>query len=469
MTVSAEAAPSRVANGRRAGSGLLAGRRGWVLLLVVALVASTLSAGVGGDVVNTSGWPNFANFWSAMVQPDLSPTFLEIAARAAATTLSYALLGTLLSLLIGLVGAPLLAARSWEVDGRAGRSRRVVREVLRRLVRGLDVVPRGVNEIVWALILAEVLGTAPLVAVLAIGLPFGAVTASVFADTLDEADARPYRQLRANGAGRLVSLVYGVAPIVRSDLVAYGWYRFECAVRAAAILGVVGAGGLGYQIDLSFQSLRYNEMWTMIWALVLVSVAADTVSSRARRRDNASIFRCGDVRVPVSLTVRTAMPTTPERRAHVRWAVALIVAVAASWWWVRLDPSVAWEERRVDLFGDVVGEMFPPRLGPGGWSALGSASLETVAMSLLAIAFSATVGLVLAILGARSVAGDLPRGGDATSFPRLRRQPVAAACVWAHSWRGRCPRRCGSFWQPWFSIPECGRGWLRWGSTTPES
>lgn len=397
-------------------------RPAWALGLLVALTGAALVAGVGDDVLNPGGWPNVARFWEAMLQPELRPDFLRLTAESAVTTLSFAVLGTAVSLIVGAALAPVMAARSWEAEGRRRPAWAATVLSVRWAVRGAGVIPRSINEIVWALILAQVLGTAPLVAVIAIGLPFGAVTAGVFADTIDESDACGYRQLRRHGAGRIASLAYGVLPLVRADLVSYAWYRFECAIRAAAILGIVGAGGLGYQIDLSFQTLRYSEMWTMIWALVAISAAAEAASAALRRRQTSSACRCGDVRVPAAaVTPSQTRGSGQMSRPHeggpggrVVVALAALGAVAFAWRWVRLDLSIAWDPRRLDLAARLFADMTPPRLGPGGWPALGDACVETLAMSLLAIAFSVALGTGLALLGAR------PARGSARAVARAR-------------------------------------------------
>ena len=59
--------------------------------------------------------------------------------------------------------------------------------------------------------------------------------------------------------------MFGAVPYAFGDILSYGFYRFECAIRSAAVLGLVGAGGLGFQLALSFQTLRYEEMWTLLW------------------------------------------------------------------------------------------------------------------------------------------------------------------------------------------------------------
>ncbi len=79
-------------------------------------------------------------------------------------------------------------------------------------------------------------------------------------------------------------LLYGRLPTVWPGMVSYGLYRFECGVRSAAILSFVGLGGLGYQIQLSLDDLRFREVWTFVGCLVLLVIAVDLWSGAIRRR-----------------------------------------------------------------------------------------------------------------------------------------------------------------------------------------
>ncbi|MGH1488874.1 MAG: PhnE/PtxC family ABC transporter permease [Acidimicrobiales bacterium] len=335
-------------------------------IAIAAAVAWAVSqAGVGGGVVNLRGWSSFARFWQAIFSPELAWDFLQLTGESAAITLAYAVLGTALSLLIGSLAAPLLSELLWSAGP------------IRSITRAFLVVPRAVHEILWALLLIQVLGFDPLVSVLAIGIPFGAVTAKVFAETIDEADSGPYRQLRATGAGRLSALVYGVLPSIRGQLISYSFYRLECGVRSAAVLGVIGAGGLGFQLDLSFESLRYGEIWTLIVALMLLSGAIEAWSSHVRTRLRS---RLGVGRGTL---------------------LGLALLVPLSWRWVGLDPTQLVSDRTRRLAGDLLGDLFPTRLGPGGWSELFDASVDTVAMSILALLIAVLSGLVLAGFAAR--------------------------------------------------------------------
>ena len=271
---------------RRARSGGPASaRRWWLVVLVVAVAWALWSAGVGRwALVNPGGWTLLSRFWRAALHPQLSGEFLGVTWRATLTTVAFAVLGTALSVLIGVVGGVLTSETWWRRD-RPGRRRR--RAALRPgwfLGRGLFGLPRGIHEAVWGLFLVNVLGRDPMVGVLAIAIPFGAITAKVYAELIDESARGPYDALRSAGAGRLVALAYGVFPHTLPDMVSYAFYRLECSIRSAVILGLIGAGGLGFELNLTFQSLRYREMWTLIYALVVISALADLWGATLRRR-----------------------------------------------------------------------------------------------------------------------------------------------------------------------------------------
>ncbi|HUP69249.1 MAG TPA: ABC transporter permease subunit, partial [Acidimicrobiales bacterium] len=281
-------------HGRRPGTGpterigrrCISIRRLWLVVLAAAFVASLLSAGVGRrDLANTGGWGMVRRFFTAALHPELSGDFLRLAWDATLTTISYAALGTVLSVAIGLVGG-VLASQTWWSSGKRPKRRQGTAGVGGGWLaaRGALGVPRALHEAIWALFLVNVLGRNPLVGVLAIAIPYGAVTAKVYSELLDEAPPAAFTALRAGGAGRLKALLYSLVPQALPDLVSYAFYRFECSIRAATILGFIGAGGLGFQLSLSFQSLRYTEMWTLLYVLILLSGLADLWSRRLRSR-----------------------------------------------------------------------------------------------------------------------------------------------------------------------------------------
>jgi phosphonate transport system permease protein len=348
----------------------LTARRRLTIAALAAIGWAVSRAGVS-EIVNGGGWPSFARFWAAAARPELAREFVALAAEATVVTLGFAVLGTVLAVILGAAGAPAMS----KLIGSTGRVRRVSLAV--------GAVLRSVHEIIWALLLVQVLGFDPLVAVLALGIPFGAVAAKVFADTIDEADPGPYRALVASGSPRLSALLYGVVPSIRGELISYSFYRFECAIRSAAVLGVIGAGGLGFQLDLSFESLRYHEIWTLIVALMILSGLADWWSTSVRRATSPVVGRVS--------------------------VLAVVALVPLSAWWVGLDPRGLWSERTRRLAADLVGRLVPVRLGPGGWSELVGATVDTLAMSVLALVIAVAGGLVVGVMASR---GDGPSGSD---------------------------------------------------------
>lgn len=346
---------------------------------MVAVVGwSILRAGADPrDVINARGWSQVQSFFSAMIRPDLSRDMLVLTARESAVTVAYALVGTALAILLGSVGGVLLTERLWSpVHGPMARGR------IGWLVARLGfAVPRSMHEVVFGLILVNILGLNPWVAVLAIGIPFGAVTAKVFAELLDEVPRDAEVALRASGAGRVTAILVATVPRAFSDLLSYAFYRFECSLRSAAVLGIVGAGGIGFQLALSFQSLRYNEMWTLLWALILLSGIADRWSSAVRRRSKGG---------------------GPRRDRFVGMSAVLVaIGVPIAAWRLGLDVTTLWDQRARTLSAELVSDAWPPQVGSGGWSQLISDSLDTIALAALSIALAWLIASPIAFLARR--------------------------------------------------------------------
>jgi phosphonate transport system permease protein len=379
----------------------------------------------GTGLVNTGGGPQLRASVVAAARPEVSPGFLRLTWDAALTTAAYAVLGTVLAMLLGCAGGVLLAETWWRRSpDPAARPRAAWYSV-----RVVMSVPRGVHEAVWGLALVAVLGLDPLVAILAIGLPFGAVSAKVIGELIDEAAGGAYGALRGAGATRLAALTYAVAPIAGPDIVSYGFYRLECAIRAAAILGIIGAGGLGFQLALSFQALRYEEMWTLIYALVAVSGLADLWSSRLRSGAHRG-------------------------RALHRSLVAAAVLVVAALVHLDVDVSTLWSGDTRRLAAQVAADAWPPDAGVGV-GALARLSLETLWMSMLGIAVAAAFAVPFAFLAARG-------GGPAH---RVLSLPARRCCCS----RARCRRPCGRSCCCWCCSPDRCPAPPRWPRTTSAS
>ncbi|MEX2659367.1 MAG: ABC transporter permease subunit [Acidimicrobiales bacterium] len=365
-------------------------RRLWLAALVAGVGWSLWSAGVGRqELVNPGGWTLMSRFWRAAAHPELSVEFLRVTWSSTLTTVAFAVLGTALSVVVGCVGG-ILTSETWWRRSRPARAGRPAG--LRPgwfAGRVLSALPRGVHEAVWGLFFVMVLGRDPLVGVLAIAIPFGAITAKVYAELIDESAGATHDALRAAGAGRLSALAFAVIPRILPDVVSYAFYRLECSIRSAVILGMIGAGGLGFQLILSFQSLRYREMWTLIYALMAVSAVADLWGATLRRRGTPRLVR--------------------------RSGVAGVVLVVASA--VQLGPDLGRiaSARTRSLVADLATDAWPPTLS-ASWTELLHQTVDTVQMSLLAIAVGSSLAFVIAFIAARG--GRTRQGRAAASGAR---------------------------------------------------
>jgi|694.fasta_scaffold00246_79 phosphonate transport system permease protein len=245
----------------------------WMLLPSLALVPVLLLLPA---LLHGGGWDLIGRFALAALTPSLDPIVLGSVAGGLAVTVGMALLGWLVSLL---VGVPLGLASSRTL-WRTLTGSRWPAEVIRRLL----AIPRSIHELIWGLLLLQLVGLQPVVAVLAIGLPFAALVARVVADQLDALPGGTLEALRAGGASAPVALLTALGPPLLPAVLSYGGYRLECALRSATLLGVFGLGGLGTELKLSLQSLEFHELWSGLWALLAVMLLLEAGLGRLRRR-----------------------------------------------------------------------------------------------------------------------------------------------------------------------------------------
>jgi phosphonate transport system permease protein len=220
-------------------------------------------------------------FLAGFVPPRLDPDFLAMVARETWRTVAVATAGLTLALLLALP-MTLLSVRSLSISGLVGRMAPVPAAV-RFAVRGLLVVLRSVPELVWALVFVRVVGLGVTAGVLAIALTYAGMLGKVYGEILESGEAHPTETLLRNGAGRLQAFFYGLLPQNAAELTSYTVYRWECAIRSSAVLGFVGAGGLGQQMDASLKMFNGGEVSTMLLVFVLLVAAADRVSAWLRR------------------------------------------------------------------------------------------------------------------------------------------------------------------------------------------
>jgi phosphonate transport system permease protein len=220
-------------------------------------------------------------FLAGFVPPRADAAFLAMVARETWRTVAIATAGLALALVLAWPLA-LLAVRSLSVSGLAGRMAPWPAAV-RLAVRGLLIVLRSVPELVWALVFVRVVGLGATAGVLAIALTYAGMLGKVYADILESGETHPTQSLLRNGAGRLQAFFYGLLPQNAGELTSYTVYRWECAIRSSAVLGFVGAGGLGQQMDLSMKMFNGGEVSTMLLVFIALAAATDRLSAWLRR------------------------------------------------------------------------------------------------------------------------------------------------------------------------------------------
>jgi phosphonate transport system permease protein len=258
------------------------GRVSWTLfglvLLAPALVITEFRPWVMLEADNLKVTRNFvADFFP----PKLEAEFLAMVLRETWRTVAIATAGVALALVVA-IPLTLLSTSALSVSALPGRMN-ALPFVFRTAIRWLLIVLRSVPELIWALVFVRVVGLGPTAGVLAIALTYGGMLGKVYGEILESGETHVTSSLLRNGSGRLQAFFYGLLPQSAAELTSYTVYRWECAIRSSAVLGFVGAGGLGQQMDTSMKMFAGSEVATMLAVFVLLVWLADLASGWLRR------------------------------------------------------------------------------------------------------------------------------------------------------------------------------------------
>jgi len=252
----------------------------FVLLLYPLLVAAEFKPWLLFDAQSLRA---AGGFLRDFLTPETDPAFLAMVLRETWQTVAIATAGLTLALIVAIPATFVISERL--SISRLGTGRiRLFAGVVRQVLRWILMVLRSVPELVWALLFVRIVGLGPTAGVLAIALSYSGMLAKVYAEILESSDAHATDVLLANGSGRLPALLYGALPDASAELVSYTVYRWECAIRGSAVMGFVGAGGLGQRLDESTKMMAGGEVATMLIMFVLLVAGADLVSKLLRRR-----------------------------------------------------------------------------------------------------------------------------------------------------------------------------------------
>lgn len=238
--------------------------------VLVAIIASFAYLAIDFRALFASeSMASMARFVAEFFPPDVSSAFLAKIAWGALQTLAVSALGTLLAFVAG-------ALLALPASGRFGA-------VCKQGARFMLNVLRSVPELVWAALMVLLAGLGPFAGVLALALHTTGVFGRLFGEALENAPAAPEFALREAGSGAAAAFAYGSLPLVWPQWLAYTLYRWEMNIRMAAVLGFVGAGGLGQMLYFHLSLFQQAQAATVIGAMFALVFIVDGASSRLRR------------------------------------------------------------------------------------------------------------------------------------------------------------------------------------------
>ncbi len=250
----------------------------WFLLGLVGLVVGSFwSLDLQwAQFLSLTGLQSMGRFIAEFFPPDLSAPFLRKVGVGFVETLAMSLLGTVLAAGAGLLLA-LPASRLHVGLHRGGHN--LTRAPTRLLLNALRSIP----ELVWASLMLIAAGLGPFAGTLALALHTTGVLGRLFAEAAENVPPDPGFALRTQGVGDVRVFLYATLPQILPQLLSYTLYRWENNIRAAAVLGVVGAGGLGQLLAYHMGLFHMGKTATVLGAMLLLVALVDGVSYAVRR------------------------------------------------------------------------------------------------------------------------------------------------------------------------------------------
>ncbi len=242
------------------------------ILLIAVFLFSLFSVNEGKGFFHTGGYKTLKSMLFSLMKPDLSPEIIILALKSCWETFTYALISIFIALLMAL---PLAVLAS----GIFLKSKVII-----LIARGIIGFFRAIHELIWAWLFVAALGLNPIGAIFALAIPYSGYLGKIFADILIETPKQPITALKLSGAGKFQTLTYGYLPIDFPNMFSYVMYRLECAIRSSSVLSFIGLGGIGFQIQISLQDLKYDQVWTFMFFLIIMILIIDKWSYEIRRR-----------------------------------------------------------------------------------------------------------------------------------------------------------------------------------------
>ncbi|HKB53996.1 MAG TPA: phosphonate ABC transporter, permease protein PhnE [Ramlibacter sp.] len=246
----------------------------WMIAAIIAVVAASFwSLDLQwAHFFSLESLRRMGRFAAEVATPALEPAFLRKLLPATLETMAMSVVGTSLAVVFGLLLA-LPAAKLH--NGDRARWRGATRLLLNAL--------RSVPELMWAALLLIAAGLGPMAGTLALALHTTGVLGRLFAEAIENAPQGPAFALRVRGVPEGRVFLYATLPQLLPQLVSYSLYRWENNIRAAAVLGVVGAGGLGQMLAFYMGLFQMSETGSVLAAMIVLVALVDAASYAARR------------------------------------------------------------------------------------------------------------------------------------------------------------------------------------------
>jgi phosphonate transport system permease protein len=254
----------------------LAARQTWKIKHVIYIVLGAALLAWCADGVNLrprevfNAVPIIADYFARMVPPKWS--FIEAIWKPSIETLHVALWGVVLATIVGLP-LGLLAAST------------VTRSAaLRGGAMGILNVLRSISELIWAILFVAAVGLGPFPGALALGMNYGGILGRLYAEAIENVDKGPIEAMQATGASRLQVILLAILPQALPQFVTYNLYWFEVGVRSATVLGMVGAGGIGFELITSIRLFEWREVGVILLFILGMVTVIDLASTYIRSR-----------------------------------------------------------------------------------------------------------------------------------------------------------------------------------------
>lgn len=217
-----------------------------------------------------SGIPEIFNYFREMFPPDY--TILPKLVDKVGETIQIAIMGTLFGTIIALPLSFMAARNVMKV------------KIIYQMTRGFFDICRGVNEVVWALLFVSMVGLGPFPGVLALSVHLAGSLGRYFSEAIETVDPEIIRAIQSTGARKMHVITNAYIPEIKPLFLNYILYYFEHSIRAATVLGLVGAGGIGFELLTSIRLFRLNETSMILIVIVSLVIIADRTSALIRTK-----------------------------------------------------------------------------------------------------------------------------------------------------------------------------------------